>query len=147
MSENISSPLCCNANIPPVFQDLEYWGIDELLLEPCCALKYYPEIELCVKVMPIELSPWACARLPFVRTDKLIVTRLTFLSFHFSFLNAYCAGDRGGGAIQAQVAGKLNCGPICAYFSSRFFPQCRSARPPRTLAPRVGARSASSCGT
>jgi len=30
-------------------QDLEYWGVDELLLEPCCALKYYPEIELCVK--------------------------------------------------------------------------------------------------
>jgi len=30
-------------------QDLEYWGIDELLLEPCCALKYYPEIELCFK--------------------------------------------------------------------------------------------------
>ena len=29
--------------------DLEYWGIDELLLEPCCALRYYPEIELCVK--------------------------------------------------------------------------------------------------
>ena len=30
-------------------KELEYWGIDELLLEPCCALKYYPEIELCVK--------------------------------------------------------------------------------------------------
>ena len=29
--------------------DLEYWGIDELLLEPCCALRYYPEMELCVK--------------------------------------------------------------------------------------------------
>ena len=29
--------------------DLHYWGIDELLLEPCCALRYYPEIELCVK--------------------------------------------------------------------------------------------------
>ena len=29
--------------------DLQYWGIDELLLEPCCALRYYPEIELCVK--------------------------------------------------------------------------------------------------
>ena len=33
-----------------IFQkDLEYWQIDELILEPCCALKYYPEIELCVK--------------------------------------------------------------------------------------------------
>ena len=30
-------------------KDMEYWGIDELLLEPCCALKYYPEIELCCK--------------------------------------------------------------------------------------------------
>lgn len=29
--------------------ELEYWGIDELLMEPCCALKYYPEIELCCK--------------------------------------------------------------------------------------------------
>ena len=28
--------------------EFEYWGIDELLLEPCCALKYYPEIETCV---------------------------------------------------------------------------------------------------
>ena len=28
-------------------KDLDYWGIDELLLEPCCALKFYPKIELC----------------------------------------------------------------------------------------------------
>ena len=27
--------------------DLEYWGIDELFLDPCCALKYYPEREAC----------------------------------------------------------------------------------------------------
>jgi len=26
---------------------MEYWQIDELLLDPCCALKYYPEIETC----------------------------------------------------------------------------------------------------
>lgn len=30
-------------------KDLEYWQIDELILEPCCALKFYPEIEICVK--------------------------------------------------------------------------------------------------
>ena len=29
-------------------KELEYWGIDELMMEPCCALKYYPEIEICV---------------------------------------------------------------------------------------------------
>ena len=28
--------------------ELEYWGVDELLMDPCCALKYYPDIELCV---------------------------------------------------------------------------------------------------
>merc|ERR1711892_657975 len=28
---------------------IDYWQIDELLLDPCCALKYYPEIESCVK--------------------------------------------------------------------------------------------------
>ena len=27
--------------------DLDYWGIDELFLDPCCALKYYPERETC----------------------------------------------------------------------------------------------------
>jgi hypothetical protein len=29
-------------------RDLDFWGIDELMMEPCCALKYYPEIETCV---------------------------------------------------------------------------------------------------
>ena len=28
-------------------QDLEYWGVDELAMEPCCALKYYPQIDVC----------------------------------------------------------------------------------------------------
>ena len=26
-------------------RDLEYWVIDELIMEPCCALKYFPQIE------------------------------------------------------------------------------------------------------
>ena len=30
-----------------VRRDFEYWGLDELDLEPCCALKFYPEIEIC----------------------------------------------------------------------------------------------------
>ena len=28
-------------------RDFEYWGLDELDLEACCALKYYPDIEVC----------------------------------------------------------------------------------------------------
>ena len=28
-------------------RDFEYWGLDELDMEACCALKYYPEIEVC----------------------------------------------------------------------------------------------------
>jgi hypothetical protein len=32
-------------------EDLAFWGIDELYLDPCCALKYYPEVEACVKEM------------------------------------------------------------------------------------------------
>ena len=27
--------------------DLEYWGVDEESMEACCALKYYPKIEIC----------------------------------------------------------------------------------------------------
>ena len=29
-------------------KDLEYWGFDELMMEPCCALEYYLKIETCV---------------------------------------------------------------------------------------------------
>jgi hypothetical protein len=34
--------------------DMEYWGIDILLVEPCCAVKYYPEIEICVREIDME---------------------------------------------------------------------------------------------
>ncbi len=28
-------------------EDLEFWGVNEMYLDPCCALKYFPEIESC----------------------------------------------------------------------------------------------------
>ena len=31
-------------------RDFEYWGLDELLIEPCCALKYYPALEVIWKI-------------------------------------------------------------------------------------------------
>ena len=34
--------------------DLAYWGIDELLIEPCCAVRYYPEIEICQNEIDME---------------------------------------------------------------------------------------------
>ena len=27
-------------------KDIMYWGVDELTMEPCCALKYYPEVDV-----------------------------------------------------------------------------------------------------
>lgn len=35
-------------------EDLSYWGIDELLVEPCCAVRYYPEIEICQNELDME---------------------------------------------------------------------------------------------
>ena len=45
-----------NSNICAVMtrDDMEYWGIDILLVEPCCAVKYYPEIEICVREIDME---------------------------------------------------------------------------------------------
>ena len=38
----------CGQNCALVTQeDLAFWGIDELQMEPCCALKYYPHIVAC----------------------------------------------------------------------------------------------------
>ena len=36
-----------------VLEKTEFWEIDELLLEPCCALKYYPEIEVKTHTGPL----------------------------------------------------------------------------------------------
>ena len=27
-------------------RDFEYWGLDELSLEPCCAIKFYPQLDV-----------------------------------------------------------------------------------------------------
>ena len=35
-------------------RDYTYWGLDELCLEPCCALKFYPEMQNCM--MQTELD-------------------------------------------------------------------------------------------
>ena len=34
--------------------DLEYWGFEKLLLESCCTLKYFSEIDQCAKEMEDE---------------------------------------------------------------------------------------------
>ncbi len=36
--------------------DLAFWGIEEIFLEPCCALKYFPEIEACCKEFEAEFK-------------------------------------------------------------------------------------------
>ena len=36
--------------------DMAYWGLDELTIEPCCAVKFYPEIEVCMKEIEMEES-------------------------------------------------------------------------------------------
>ena len=28
-------------------RDLLYWGLDDMSMEPCCALKYFPELDVC----------------------------------------------------------------------------------------------------
>lgn len=35
-------------------EDMAFWGIDELLVEPCCAVRYYPEIEICMSELRME---------------------------------------------------------------------------------------------
>ena len=35
-------------------KDLEYWGIDKLMMEPCCALESYPKIETCVNEKQVK---------------------------------------------------------------------------------------------
>ncbi len=45
----------CSINCAVITRDdLAYWGIDDLLMEPCCAVKYYPEIEICTNELVME---------------------------------------------------------------------------------------------
>ena len=38
----------CGENCALVIkEDLDFWGLDEMYLEPCCALKFYPQIVNC----------------------------------------------------------------------------------------------------
>ena len=45
-------PVCCTH----FDGDLKYWGIDELLLDPCCALRHYPEMEQIKKEVAKEMK-------------------------------------------------------------------------------------------
>ena len=45
-------PVCCTH----FDGDLKYWGIDELLLDPCCALRHYPQMEQIKKEVAKELK-------------------------------------------------------------------------------------------
>lgn len=35
-------------------EDLSYWGMDELTIEPCCAVRFYPEMDICEKELEME---------------------------------------------------------------------------------------------
>ena len=60
-----------------VFQkDLEYWIIDDLLLEPCCSLKYFPEVEVCQSEKDGDLQ----AKLAAIKTSGASITPPTALS-------------------------------------------------------------------
>jgi len=52
---------------------IDYWQIDELLLDPCCALKFYPEVEACVKEIDGQLE-----------SERKYVERLTVEDFGHS---------------------------------------------------------------
>ena len=45
-------PVCCTH----FDGDLKYWGIDELLLDPCCALRHYPQMEQIKKEISKEMK-------------------------------------------------------------------------------------------
>ena len=62
--------------------DFEYWELDELDLEPCCALKFYPNIEICntqiegdIQVCPsthnINYLRAAMKKITLITKDKL----------------------------------------------------------------------------
>lgn len=52
-------------------KDLEFWGIDELMMEPCCALKYYPEIETCVNEKQVRVESLSLSKNTIIHPDSL----------------------------------------------------------------------------
>ena len=41
--------MACTSGCALVLQkEIEFWQLDEFLMEPCCAIKYFPEIDLCM---------------------------------------------------------------------------------------------------
>ncbi len=69
--------------------DFDYWGVDEMMLEPCCALKYYPEMEVCSKEQEGERR---AKRRMQVRTKRDFPPKLYFGCFR-SFLPAEKKGQ------------------------------------------------------
>ena len=51
-----SGHLHLNSNVCAIMtrDDMAYWEMDELALEPCCAVRFYPEVEVCIKEISME---------------------------------------------------------------------------------------------
>ena len=62
-------------------KDMEYWGIDELMMEPCCALKYYPEIETCVNEKQVGIILHDFDKGIHVLEWELVLTSLSLNKF------------------------------------------------------------------
>ena len=60
----------CQQSCPLVVQqDFEFWGLDEILLQPCCSLKYFPQIVSAKKEIEEEEKIQSLAREREVEED------------------------------------------------------------------------------